>query len=149
MRGRLPSEPARCCVLLSPERMKQKKGAPEDPILFPLSSRTSLLLLSWIQLPGSGGGAAQGDNARGKGEEGISYFILLFCSSVRRRFVAAKKRRDLPTNPPISEQSRPRRALLRPLLPSSLPPFLSLLHLDLRRKWTFYETEIMALRQTE
>ena len=120
MRGRLPSEPARCCVLLSPERMKQKKGAPEDPILFPLSSRTSLLLLSWIQLPGSGGGAAQGDNARGKGEEGISYFILLFCSSVRRRFVAAKKRRDLPANQPTylgAESPAPR--------PSSTPsPFL-------------------------
>ena len=68
---------------------------------------------------------------RERGKEGISYFILLFCSSV---VVAAK----------ISPPSIPTYlgSLSRPL------PSLSLLHLDLRRKWTFYETEIMALRQS-
>ena len=64
--------------------------------------------------------------------------ILILFYYFARQSPTAKKRRD-PLNPPISEQS------LRPLLPS----FLSSLHLDLRRKWTFYETEITTLRQSE
>ena len=74
----------------------------------------------------------------GRGRWGISYFILLFCPSVRWR----PKRGALPIPLPPTYL-----ALGAP----SLDPFsfLPLLHLDLRRKWTFYETEIMARRQSE
>ena len=115
MRGRLPSEPARCCALLSPERMKQRKGAPEDPILFPLSSRTSLLLLSWIQLPGSGGGAAQRRGITQGGKE-KRVFLILFYYFARQSADAAAKKAEIPQSPPHLSRSRVARALLRPLL---------------------------------
>ena len=74
----------------------------------------------------------------GRGRWDISYFILLFCPSVRWR--PARRALPIPLPPTYLALGAP-----------SLDPFsfLPLLHLDLRRKWTFYETEIMARRQSE
>ena len=74
----------------------------------------------------------------GRGRWGISYFILLFCPSVRWR--PARRALPIPLPPTYLALEAP-----------SLDPFsfLPLLHLDLRRKWTFYETEIMARRLSE
>ena len=84
----------------------------------------------------------QRDNARGR-EGKMGYFLFYFII--------------LPVSPMAAEKRG------SPHSPARLPPtylalgapsldpfsFLPLLHLDLRRKWTFYETEIMARRQSE
>ena len=102
-----------------------------DPLFSP-SSRTFSSFCPGFNCPGRVGEPR--DNAREEKKEAISYFILLFCPSESD---GQEKKRS--PHSPISEQS------LRPLLPF----FLSSLHLDLRRKWTFYETEITTLRQSE
>ena len=96
-------------------------------------------------MPGSGGGEAQRDNAREEKEKGV--FLILFYYFARQSGGGSWRPRKEEISPPthLSRAESP-----APFFdPFSLPSFLSLLHLDLRRKWTFYETEIMALRQSE